>query len=227
MTGKEQHLTNNDAPTLNVAEVLGATRALGPGWRSVVWVQGCPLDCPGCLAQGWRSDQAATRFTVPELVEMLLADPRVEGLTFSGGEPMAQAAALAEVAKLARLDRTQGGRDISVICFTGFSMAQLCTQPPSPGVERLLAQTDVLIDGPYLQERDNGRGLRGSENQRVHHLTDRLRAFGSELEDGVRRLELRFTADAGGTGMLMVGIPPTGLRAMLDVIAPDVQDGST
>ena len=38
---------------LNVAAVCQATRALGPGLRAVVWVQGCPCRCPGCVAPDW------------------------------------------------------------------------------------------------------------------------------------------------------------------------------
>ena len=50
----------------------------------------------------------------------LLADPDVRGLTFSGGEPMAQAAALARVAELAREQR-----DLSVVSFTGYRIERL------------------------------------------------------------------------------------------------------
>lgn len=40
-------------PPLNVAATRVGTRTLGPGVRSVVWVQGCPFHCLGCLAPEW------------------------------------------------------------------------------------------------------------------------------------------------------------------------------
>jgi len=38
---------------VQVAETCIGTRALGPGLRSVVWVQGCPFSCAGCIAPDW------------------------------------------------------------------------------------------------------------------------------------------------------------------------------
>ena len=35
--------------TLRLHGFLPRSRANGPGWRSVVWVQGCSLGCPGCF----------------------------------------------------------------------------------------------------------------------------------------------------------------------------------
>jgi anaerobic ribonucleoside-triphosphate reductase activating protein len=40
----------------------------------------------------------------------------------------------------------------------------------------LLAFTDILVDGPYIRELpDNERRWIGSQNQRIHFLTDRYR----------------------------------------------------
>lgn len=192
---------------LEVAAFCEGTFALGPGRRAVAWVQGCPLSCPECLAPEWIPQQPAMRLEPVELVEILTRDESVGGLTFSGGEPMAQASGLAEVARQARLRRP-----LSLICFTGFRLERLRRNPPGPGVDALLAETDVLIDGPYQRALDDGRGLRGSTNQRIHHLTDRLRDSADELEHGIRRAEIRFR----GGEALLVGIPPPGLAAALD-----------
>ena len=193
-------------PLLNVANSLAGTRMLGPGWRSVVWVQGCGFDCPGCIAPEWHSNNPARLVTPQELAAELLADPRVDGLTFSGGEPMLQAAGLAE---LARLTRAQ--RELSIICFTGFTLDAL--QGPDTGgtgwhaaAAALLAQVDVLIDGPYVEELNDNRGLRGSSNQRVQHLSGRLRDY--DFENAPRRAEIRL---AEGYAML-VGVPTQHLE---------------
>jgi len=134
--------------------------------------------------------------TPEEVVSELLVHPEVTGLTFSGGEPMLQAAGLAAVARLARRQR-----DLSIICYTGFTLEQLRAHPPGPGVEDLLNEIDVLIDGPYIEELNDQQGLRGSANQRIHYLTDRLRWF--DFVHIPRRIEIYLE----GEYALLVGIP--------------------
>src|ERR1035441_4932155 len=114
---------------VNVAATCVCTRALGPGLRSVVWVQGCPFRCPGCIAPDWIPDRPARHISPGELAAELLADPDIGGLTFTGGEPMIQADGLAQVIRSARRER-----DLTLICFTGYRLAGLRARPPGPGV---------------------------------------------------------------------------------------------
>ncbi|GHJ47147.1 hypothetical protein Cs7R123_44890 [Catellatospora sp. TT07R-123] len=190
---------------VNVAATCVGTAALGPGHRSVVWVQGCPFDCPGCLAPDWIPQRQARLVDAETLAEELLSDAAVDGLTLSGGEPMGQASGLAATVRAARRRR-----ELSVICFTGFRLEALRRRPPGPGVEELLAEVDVLIDGPYRADRNDGVGLRGSDNQQIHHLTDRLAGF--DLGSGPRRAEVRLR----GREALIVGVPPAGLQDALE-----------
>lgn len=183
-------------PLLNVAASWPRTRALGPGVRSVVWVQGCCFRCPGCIAPEWIPFRLARLVRPEELVEELPVE-EIDGLTLSGGEPMMQAGGLARLVELAR--RRNPG--LSVICYTGFTLEQLRSDPPGPGVEDLLQVTDVLIDGLYIEALNDGLGLRGSRNQRVHFLTDRLR--GENFEDCPRRVEIYIQAGQA----LLVGVP--------------------
>ncbi|MFE4368936.1 4Fe-4S single cluster domain-containing protein [Streptomyces sp. NPDC056835] len=189
---------------LNVAATRIGTHALGPGRRSVVWVQGCPFHCAGCLAPEWIPNRPARRVDPAELAGELLADPGVTGLTLSGGEPMAQAAGLAALVRAAR-----ARRDLSVICFTGYRLERLRARPPSAGVTELVGLLDVLIDGQYVARLDDGKGLRGSGNQRVHHLTPRLAGCGYDFTGRPRTAEI--TVD--GPTALLVGVPPPGLLA--------------
>jgi anaerobic ribonucleoside-triphosphate reductase activating protein len=183
---------------LQVAETCVGTRALGPGLRSVAWVQGCPFRCQGCIAPEWIPRRPAREVRPADLAAELLAHPGVAGFTFSGGEPMAQAAGLAEVIRIAR-----GLQDLTLICFTGYCLTELRARPPGPGVADLLAQTDVLVDGRYVAARNDGHGLRGSSNQQVHMLTGRLAHAAAELAEGPRRAEIRLR----GRSALLVGIP--------------------
>ena len=187
---------------INVAAACVGTRSLGPGLRSVVWVQGCPFSCANCIAPDWIPQRRATEMTAAELADRLLADPAVTGFTFSGGEPMTQAAGLAEVIRVARRQR-----GLSLICFTGYRLGELRRCPPGPGVAGLLAETDVLIDGRYVAARNDNRGLRGSSNQQIHHLTDRLAALSGEFEAGPRRSEIRLQHRSA----LLVGVPASAV----------------
>lgn len=192
---------------VNVAATCRATRALGPGLRAALWVQGCPFRCAGCIAPEWIPQRTARLVPAADLADELLADANVTGLTFSGGEPMAQAGALAQVVAAARRRR-----DVTLICFTGFRLAELLARPPDPGVADLLAQTDVLIDGRYVAARNDGTGLRGSSNQRIHHLTARLADFAAEFAGGRRRCEIRLTTRSA----FLVGVPEAAVAAAFD-----------
>jgi anaerobic ribonucleoside-triphosphate reductase activating protein len=189
-------------PFLNVAATCPATRALGPGLRAVVWVQGCPFHCPGCVAPDWIPRRVAELLRPDDLAEELGARPGLTGLTFSGGEPMLQAAGLA---MLARRSREQ--HDFSLICFTGFTLERLRGNPPGPGVAALLAEVDVLIDGLYIVARNDNRGLRGSTNQRIHYLTERITPSDDNFIDQPRQVEIHVSDGAA----LLVGVPPPGL----------------
>lgn len=192
---------------VNVADTCVGTRSLGPGWRSVLWVQGCPLRCPGCVAPEWIPLRAARLVAVVDVVDELLSDPHVTGLTLSGGEPMIQAMALTEVVREARRRR-----ELSVLCFSGFTLRRLREHPPADGVAELLTEIDVLIDGPYVAARNDDRGLRGSSNQNVHHLTDRLRFPDCDFTGGPRAAEIRVRDDSA----LLVGVPPNALADAFD-----------
>lgn len=185
------------ASVINVAATYTGTRTLGPGLRSIVWVQGCPFHCPGCISPDWIPIEPANLTTPEHLANVLLSDPRITGLTFSGGEPMLQASALARLARIAR-----SRRELNIICFTGFQRAHLEKNPPVPGVGDLLEQVDVLIDGPYVSRLNDNRGLRGSANQRIHYLTSRLAHV--DFEAAPRKSEIHLLYGQA----IMIGVPP-------------------
>lgn len=199
---------------INVAETCVGTKALGPGIRSVVWVQGCPLHCHGCIAPDWIPQREARLAHPDELAAELLADNHVSGLTLSGGEPMLQAAPLAAMVRAARRQR-----DVNVICYSGFTLGELRERPPGPGVADLLEQVDVVIDGPYQEAVNDGKGLRGSSNQVVHHLTGRLIGSAEALAGGPRTAEIRVR----DRSVLLVGVPPPGLVRNVDRAARRVR----
>lgn len=156
-----------------------AVNVLGPGVRYVLWVQGCHRRCPGCVAKNSYNMEEGTRISAGALA-MEIALSKAEGLTISGGEPFLQAEALADmIAKIKKL------KDMGVIIYTGYTYEKLQEMPTA---RRLLEMTDLLIDGEYIAELDDGKSLRGSSNQRVIPLTNRykqqLSEYGAEGRSG-------------------------------------------
>jgi anaerobic ribonucleoside-triphosphate reductase activating protein len=176
-------------------------------------VQGCPLKCPGCVAPEKIPFVPAMKLTPHEILERLDLES-IDGLTFSGGEPMEQAAGLAALARLARQKK-----DLDLICFTGYRYERLIEHPPNRGVSALLAEVDVLIDGPYIQALNDAKGLRGSTNQRVIHLTSRLRAY--DFESQTRSVEITI----GENDLAFNGIPTPEVMSALRWAADGGQKG--
>ena len=96
--------------------------------------------------------------TVEQILRVIESDPYAN-VTFSGGDPMYQAAGFAE---LAREIHRRTNKDIW--CYTGFTFESLI----NPDQRELLAELDVLVDGPFVETlRDGDLLFRGSSNQRI------------------------------------------------------------
>ena len=135
----------------------------GPGFRTSVFVQGCPHHCPGCHNPESHSFQGGTVWNLGDVEQKFTGNPLLQGVTFSGGEPFCQAAACGELARRAR----EKGLDVWV--YSGFTLEQLQQKAQEEeGVQELLNQADVLVDGPFLlAQRSLELDFRGSRNQRL------------------------------------------------------------
>ena len=188
------------------------TRSLGPGYRSVLWVQGCPFSCKGCIAPDW-TKPGGTPYSIEEVVNLVLADPLIEGLTISGGEPMLQAAVLYKLLKILKQSR----KEFNVICFTGFLYKNLIQKPPNPIVPKFLEEIDVLIDGPYIEKLNDNIGLRGSANQKIYYLTDKLSQ--EDFNHMPRKIEISLEEGEA----FIIGIPPKHFSPAWDQAMVNVQ----
>lgn len=85
---------------LNLAGLVGDSIVDGPGIRMTVFCQGCPHHCKGCHnAETW-SFEGGTPMEEEEILHIIATNPLAKGVTFSGGEPFAQAAGFAKLAEL-------------------------------------------------------------------------------------------------------------------------------
>jgi anaerobic ribonucleoside-triphosphate reductase activating protein len=138
------------------------SRANGPGARFVVWLQGCTLGCAGCFNPTTHDPRGGSSYGIDEIAAQIPGD--VEGLTLSGGEPLQQAEAAAQLLDAAR------SRGLSTLAFSGYSIDEIRALP---GGVAVLDRLDVLIDGRYVAGERLATGLRGSANQRIQLLTSR------------------------------------------------------
>lgn len=146
---------------LNIAGLVDDSIVDGVGLRFVVFVQGCPRACPGCHNAETQPFVEKTLMSAEEIMERIAKNPLLDGVTFSGGEPMCQAEGLCELAKMIK------EKKLHLAVYTGFQYEQLMNSKVK-GVKELLSFVDVLIDGEFKQElRDYRLKFRGSSNQRV------------------------------------------------------------
>ena len=150
---------------LRVFNIIKNTKVEGPGNRYCIWVQGCSRHCKGCQAvHTWAHDKGEL-YSVEDIIEDIFKQNSIEGVTFLGGEPFEQAEALGLIAEKVKK------YGLSVVCFTGGKLEELQINPVN---KKLLDNTDLLIDGEFIEEStDYSRPWCGSTNQRYHFLTDR------------------------------------------------------
>jgi anaerobic ribonucleoside-triphosphate reductase activating protein len=174
---------------VRIYQFLPATDVEGPGRRACLWVQGCSIQCPGCFNHHIWTTEGGKVADVDELAERIIRTPEIEGVTFLGGEPFDQSAALAALGKVVR----EAG--LSVMTFSGYEYETLVTSSRS-GWRDLLAVTDLLVDGPYVKSLpDHRRPWVGSTNQRFHFLTPRYRHLARMLDQTPDRIEIRLRHD--------------------------------
>ena len=140
--------------------IAGDSIVDGPGIRTTFFAQGCPHRCPGCHNPETWPFTGGTAMATQELVAIVKNNPLCRGVTFSGGEPFAQAEGFLELARALK------GEGYEVASYTGFTFEQLLSGTPEQ--KALLEEIDVLIDGPFLlAQKSLEISFRGSRNQRI------------------------------------------------------------
>ena len=199
----ESKVWPDTADVLHLARRSNSCTVLGSGVRAVLWVQGCPLRCSGCVASETLPFTDGEVVQVSRLAEDFVALQGIEGLTFSGGEPMAQAAALTELVDQVRAP--QICPSFAIRAFPSITFRSKGT----PAHHELIERLDILIDGPYLRRRHTDLRWRGSDNQRVHFLSPRYRHLAEMVEERGSWIEFEWDAQ---DSLHWMGIPPLGFR---------------
>lgn len=142
----------------------------GPGIRFVVFMQGCPHHCPGCQNPETHDMEGGILTDTEEVLVEISGTKYLDGVTISGGDPMAQPEALYEISR--------GARDmhLGVWVYTGWTYEQIMAGQAGQSAIRALRYVDVLVDGKYIEARSDANSIwRGSSNQRLIDVQESLR----------------------------------------------------
>ena len=154
---------------LELSGIVSDSIVDGPGIRTTVFSQGCPHHCPGCHNPETWAFGCGTLIPAEAVVEIVQSNPLCRGVTFSGGEPFAQAA---EFAHLAALLKEKG---YEVASYSGYTFEELLAGTEDQKL--LLGTIDILIDGPFIQAQKSLEiAFRGSRNQRILDVRKSLAA---------------------------------------------------
>lgn len=152
-----------DDDKIRIAGVVKESTVDGPGFRYVIFTQGCPHHCEGCHNPETHDMNGGKLESITTLVEDIKKNPLLKGITLSGGEPFMQAKKLVKLLSLLDLNR------YTVMAYTGFKYEYLLENANEDnGFLELLKLTDVLIDGKFeLSLKSEKAKFRGSTNQRA------------------------------------------------------------
>jgi len=180
---------------LNIAHRCQSSYVWGPGIKYVVWLQGCSRHCYRCLSPEWQSLDVNNWIDIDDLYLDISSQEKLEGIVLSGGEPLLQYEGLAVL-----LNRLKLNYDFGVICYTGYCWSEIKDVQKYSG---LFKNIDLMIVGPYIDQLNSNRGMRGSDNQEFIFLTDRYLNSQDYYLTCSRNIEIKI----GEHDMQFIGIP--------------------
>ena len=137
----------------------------GLGWRAVLFVSGCPHNCPGCHNKEAQNFNYGQEFNKEEIINRICENSILKGVTLSGGEPLCKEN-IPEV-----LDFIKSIKEVrpnfNIWCYSGYTLEELMDRNDEITNETL-ANIDVLVDGRFREDLKNPTlKFKGSENQRI------------------------------------------------------------
>lgn len=189
---------------------------LGPGRRIGLWLQGCHIGCPHCIAHDtWEPDP---RMEV-EIDNVLawchqVAPEGCDGVTISGGEPFEQPEGLKALIDCLDGWRRGFARLCDLLCYSGFALNRLEREHTE-----ILARLDAIIPEPYVHRLPRGRIWRGSVNQPLVPLSPLGRERYGAFLDARPSHKGALQVSAEGTRMVWIGIPDRGDMQRLEAAA--------
>jgi anaerobic ribonucleoside-triphosphate reductase activating protein len=195
--------------------LIPASRANGPGLRAVVFFQGCTLHCRAC----WNPKShpfGGSEMTVDAVAEDVLRacqEHVLEGITFSGGEPMQQADCLLGLLHSLR----EHAPELSFGMFSGYTERELdqgqywiwgngsTEQHRKRLWQEIRASLDFAILGRFNQAQPSSLPLRTSRNQVLRLFTDSYTP--ADFSEQLTEVSIHESGQVEITGFPTLGLP--------------------
>ncbi|MBN1072849.1 anaerobic ribonucleoside-triphosphate reductase activating protein [Clostridium botulinum] len=144
----------------------------GPGIRRVFFSQGCNHNCKGCFNPDTHDFNGGEERNIDELIEDVLCNPMIKGITFSGGDPFERADEFSYMAKIFKENNK------NIWCYTGYTFEYINDNlERNKGWKDLINNIDVLVDGKFEEDKkEDGLKFRGSSNQRIIDVKESLKS---------------------------------------------------
>ncbi len=156
---------------LRISGIVKESIVDGPGFRYVIFTQGCPHNCKNCHNPETHDCAGGKIININELIADIRKNPLLKGITLSGGEPFLQCKTLSNF-----INKMQDVSNLDFIVYTGFTFEYLVSNSnENNNYIDLLNSADVLIDGKFEENlMDSSLLFRGSSNQRSINLKESL-----------------------------------------------------
>jgi anaerobic ribonucleoside-triphosphate reductase activating protein len=193
---------------------VGHSQVNGPGMRTVVYFQGCNLGCAACWNPATHAFAGPTRGVQDVAEQVTVADRThpIDGVTFSGGEPMQQALEMLNLMRLLKHTRPE----LSIGMYSGYTEGELdsgrfwtrygIAQEARRRVwDDIKSHFDFAVLGRFVAARPSTLPLRTSANQVLRLFSSRYR------DEHFKPLEVEVHIEAQGlvqiTGFPLAGSP--------------------
>ena len=149
--------------TVRLAGIAYESLVNGPGMRRVFFAQGCKHKCKGCFNPETHGFEGGKIMDMDKLINDVLDNPMLKGVTFSGGDPIEQAHSFSYMAKAFK------NSNLDIWCYTGYTFEELLeAMKVDTSIKELLNNIDVLVDGKFeINNKKEGLKYKGSSNQRI------------------------------------------------------------
>jgi anaerobic ribonucleoside-triphosphate reductase activating protein len=148
---------------VRLAGVIYESLVNGPGIRRVYFAQGCRHNCDGCFNPETHDFNGGELMDMNELINDAISNPIINGITFSGGDPLEQAESFSYMAKEFK------SKGLNIWCYTGYTFEQILEKmKKDKDLKELISNVDVLVDGKFeMNNKNKSLKFRGSSNQRI------------------------------------------------------------
>lgn len=162
------------------------TEANGPGKRGLIHFQGCSLGCKGCFNPESHAFNTKQEMSLGYIQDWISSLTDIEGITFSGGEPMQQAPYLYALVSWIR----EKHPNLTIGIYTGYNKKELengsfkwkssynadWVRGSQQLWQEIRKHLDFAVTGRYVESMScHDEPLRGSRNQEVLFFTERYK----------------------------------------------------